>query len=129
MEKKEKNIIVSELFVDIYRHFNVINQIEKMQTLSKKELFLLLIVVLDKFSDTDVVVKSNLIPFKSEMLEIFDLQDDKESTNKYLLELVDQTGDKYVETDFIKDNSGNSLPDPLKIEEVRDMKLKLIQNK
>ncbi len=42
---------------------NVNSQIEKMKELSKKELYLLLITVLDKFQDDDPMVIKNVAPF------------------------------------------------------------------
>lgn len=121
-----KNINVSNLFVDIYTKFNVLTQVDKMKELTKSELYLLLTVCLDKFSDEDPVVKYNLLPFKDEIMEIFDIQDDKESTNQVLIDLVSLTGDKYIETDYIVYNDDQKLPDPLTKEEVRDAKINII---
>jgi hypothetical protein len=67
-DQLNKNIHVSNEFVDIYTNFNVVTQVEKMKQLTKRELYLLLTVCLDKFSDEDPVVKHNLLPFKEEKL-------------------------------------------------------------
>lgn len=125
-EKIDKIIKVSPLFIEIYQNFNVIEQTEKMKSLTKKELYLLLTVCLDKFSDTDKTVKQNFLPFKKEVMDIFDVQDDKDTTIVELLELIEETGDKYIETDYIQDESGNLLPDPLTKEEVRDKRIDII---
>ena len=125
-EKIDKIIKVSPLFIEIYQNFNVIEQTEKMKSLTKKELYLLLTVCLDKFSDTDKTVKQNFLPFKKEVMHIFDVQDDKDTTIVELLELIEETGDKYIETDHIQDESGNLLPDPLTKEEVRDKRIDII---
>ena len=125
-EKIDKIIKVSSLFIEIYQNFNVIDQTEKMKSLTKKELYLLLTVCLDKFSDTDKTVKQNFLPFKKEVMDIFDVQDDKDTTIVELLELIEETGDKYIETDHIQDESGNLLPDPLTKEEVRDKRIDII---
>ncbi len=125
-EKIDKIIKVSPLFIEIYQNFNVIEQTEKMKSLTKKELYLLLTVCLDKFSDTDKTVKQNFLPFKKEVMDIFDVQDDKDTTIVELLELIEETGDKYIETDHIQDESGNLLPDPLTKEEVRDKRIDII---
>ena len=37
----EKKVIVSEDFVNIYKNFNVINQVENMKSLTERELYLL----------------------------------------------------------------------------------------
>ena len=125
-EKIDKIIKVSPLFIEIYQNFNVIDQTEKMKSLTKKELYLLLTVCLDKFSDTDKTVKQNFLPFKKEVMDIFDVQDDKDTTIVELSELIEETGDKYIETDHIQDEEGNLLPDPLTKEEVRDKRIDII---
>lgn len=122
----ENKIHVSNEFVDIFSNFNVVTQVEKMKQLTKKELYLLLTVCLDKFSDEDPVVKHNLLPFKEEIMNIFDVQDDKEATEQVLIDLITESGDKYIETDNIVYNDDQKLPDPLNKEEVRDAKINII---
>lgn len=126
MSEEVKNVTVSDLFVKIYENFNVVDQIENMNNLSEEELYLLLVYVLDRHSDEDPVVVHNLQPFKEKVMEIYELQDDKETTNPVLLVLVEETGDKYIETDYVVDGSGNKLKDPLTKEEVREAKIDII---
>lgn len=126
MSEEVKNVTVSDLFVKIYENFNVVDQVENMNNLSDEELYLLLVYVLDRHSDEDPVVVHNLQTFKEKVMEIYELQDDKETTNTILLELVEKTGDKYIETDYIVDGSGNKLKDPLTKEEVREAKIDII---
>ena len=123
---KDNQIHVSNEFVDIFSNFNVVTQVEKMKQLTKRELYLLLTVCLDKFSDEDPVVKHNLIHFKEEIMNIFDVQDDKEATDLALIDLITESGDKYIETDNIVYNNDQKLPDPLTKEEVRDAKINII---
>jgi hypothetical protein len=125
-ETSNKSLIVSDKFVDIFRKFNVVTQVEEMNKLSKRELYLLLTVCLDKFSDEDPVVKHNLLPFKEQIMNIFDVQDDKEATDEVLIDLVTESGDKYIETDYIVDGEGEKLPEPLNKDEVRDAKINII---
>ena len=125
-EQSTKNIQVSNEFVDIYTNFNVVTQVEKMKQLTKRELYLLLTVCLDKFSDEDPVVKYNLLPFKEEIMNIFDVQDDKDATDPILIELITESGDKYIETDYIVYNDDQKLPEPLSKEQVRDAKINII---
>jgi len=122
----ENKIHVSNEFVDIFSNFNVVTQVEKMKQLTKRELYLLLTVCLDKFSDEDPVVKHNLLPFKEEIMNIFDVQDDKEAIDSVLIDLITESGDKYIETDNIVYNNDQKLPDPLTKEEVRDAKINII---
>jgi hypothetical protein len=125
-ETSNKTLVVSDEFFEIFKNFNVVTQVEEMKNLSKRELYLLLTVCLDKFSDEDPVVNFNFQPFKEEVMEIFDVQDDKDSTNQTLLDLISESGDKYIETDYIVDSKGEKLPEPLTKEEVRDAKINII---
>ena len=122
----ENKIHVSNEFVDIFSNFNVVTQVEKMKQLTKRELYLLLTVCLDKFSDEDPVVKYNLLPFKEEIMSIFDIQDDKDATDPILIDLITESGDKYIETDNIVYNNDQKLPDPLTKDQVRDAKINII---
>ena len=128
-EKDVKKVVVSDLFVDIYQKFNVVTQVEQMKQLPRKELYLLLTLCLDKHSDDDPVVVHNFMPFKDECMNIFDIQDDKETDDKDLKLLIEETGDKYIETENIIDSEGNVLRDPLSKEEVRDAKIDIINDK
>ena len=125
-DQSTKNIHVSNEFVDIYTNFNVITQVEKMKQLTKRELYLLLTVCLDKFSDEDPVVKHNLLTFKEEIMSIFDIQDDKDATDSVLIDLISESGDKYIETDNIVYNDDQKLSDPLTKDQVRDAKINII---
>ena len=125
-DQSTKNINVSKDFVDIYTNFNVVTQVEKMKQLTKRELYLLLTVCLDKFSDEDPVVKYNLLPFKEEIMSIFDIQDDKDATDPVLIDLISESGDKYIETDNIVYNDDQKLSDPLTKDQVRDAKINII---
>jgi hypothetical protein len=122
----DKKIVVSDLFVDIYTNFNVCSQVEKMNTLPRKELYLLILLALDKHDDNDPVVLHNFLPFESIGDDIFEIQEDKGVVNDDLKLLIDETGDKYISTKNIIDSKGNSLPEPLSKVEVRDAKINII---
>lgn len=117
---------VSDEFLKVYRNFNVINIEEDAKKLSKSELYLLLTLCLDKFEDDDPVVKQNFQPFKSEIMEIFEIQDDKVTENPILLDIIKITEDKYIDTDVLKTSTGEDIPEPLTKGEVRDEKIKII---
>jgi hypothetical protein len=127
MRELEKNIVVSEQFFEIYKNFNVKTQVEEMMCLDKHELYLLLTLCLDKHDDNNVCVLNNFKAFKDEIKEILDLQEDKEVTNQYLLDLTKSTDDFYIETDNIVNSSGDKVPDPYTLQEVRDIKIDLIE--
>ena len=121
-----KKVSVSNEFIDIYRHFNVSNQIDRMNKLSERELYLLLTFCLDKHDDENVTVKQNFIQFEKQIMEIFEIQDDKETTNQVILDLIKETGDSYIETENIVDILGNKTPDIFTVQEIRDIRIDLI---
>ena len=123
-----KKLKVSNEFVDIFKKFNVINKVEEMKSLSKKELYLLLTLCLDKHDDEQPTVVYNFQPFRDEVMELFEIQEEKETLNPVLQELIEESGDKYIETDNIVDVDGNQLPEPLTKEEVRDVKINIINS-
>jgi hypothetical protein len=61
-------------------------------------------------------------------MELFEIQDDKETLNPVLQELIKESGDKYIETDGIVDVNGDKLPEPLTKEGVRDAKIDIINS-
>lgn len=127
--KSTKKIAVSDEFIDIYKNFNVSSQIDKMKSLSKRELYLLLVLCLDFHSDEDPVCINNYKTFKDEIIEINDIQDDKETSNPILKSLIEETGDKYIDIDNLVDMLENKLPEPLEKGEVRDAKIHNILDK
>ena len=127
MEEKDKKIVVSNEFVDIYRNFNVGNQVYKMNSLTKRELYLLLTLCLDKHSDENPTVSSNFTEFKEHLLEIFDVQDEKSTQNQTILDLIEESDNQYIETDNIVDSNGDKLPDPYTKEEIRDIRIGIIK--
>ena len=62
-------------------------------------------------------------------MEIFDVQDDKEVTNETLLSLITETGDTYIETENIVDVEGNKVSEVFTKDEVRDIRIDLIDEK
>lgn len=128
-KKSPKKIAVSDEFIDIYKNFNVSSQIDKMKSLSKRELYLLLVLCLDFHSDEDPVCINNYKTFRDEIIEINDIQDDKETSNPILKSLIEETGDKYIDIDNLVDILENKLPQPLEKGEVRDAKIHNILDK
>jgi hypothetical protein len=127
-EKSVDRITISDIFLDIYKNFNVYEQTTKMKQLNKSELYLLLILTLDNLDETEPVSLNNYRDFKEEILEICDIQNDKTTNNETLLELVKITNDKYIDVTILVDKNGLELPEPLNREEVRDAKINIINN-
>ena len=65
MDKQTMN--VSELFLDIFRLFNVSDQRGRMKQLTKKELYFLLISAMDNHNEDNPVVIINLSDFELEI--------------------------------------------------------------
>ena len=125
----ELKVNVSDEFIEIYRKFNVVEQVKRIKQLKESnpiEFYLLLFLVLDKHSDDDKINIMNLKPFEDEVMEIYDMQDDKEVTNDVLKELSKITNDSYVDTNCLVDMNGEKLPEPYTKEEVRDLKIDII---
>lgn len=127
--KTSKTLTVSDEFVDIYKHFNVYNQIEQIERLDPHERYLLILLCLDKHNNEDLIARTNFLPFKKEAMEIYDLQDDKPTTNTYLNRLIELTGDENISTEVLVTKDGSKLPEPLTLEEVRDVKIDKITEK
>lgn len=127
-EKETPKLIVSDEFLEIYRNFNVYDQTEQINKLSERNRYLLIILCLDKHDDENPIVLYNFKPFKEEIKEIYEVQDNKETTNQVLLDLIKETDHKHIEIDHIRDKDGNVVPDPFDKNEVRDKKIDIINN-
>ncbi len=126
-ENKESNITVSELFLEIYRNFNVSNQIDKMNLLTKEELYLLLDACIDRHDEDDSTVQLNFSPFVEEIKEILKIHSGEDVDDKVLKNLQDKISQTLICE--LKTQSGEDLPDPYTKEEVRDLKLNKIFDK
>lgn len=122
----ENKVTVSKKFVEVFKNFNVNDQIEEIKKLSKKEIYLLLAHCLDLHDENISTVKMNFQPFREEVMEIYDIQDDKETKNTILLEIISETNDKYIDTSNLICEDGTELPTPYTKEELREVKISLI---
>jgi len=113
----DKIMTVSELFLDIYRLFNVSDQRERIKQLTKKEVYFLLHCAMDNHNEDDIIVIVNFSDYEFEVNEILEFQETEKTTNQYLLDLVKETDDACISTSVIE------LPTPYTKEEVRDLKL------
>ena len=122
-----KTLEVSDSFYDIYTNFNVSSQIDKMKFLSRKELYLLIVLCFDRHDHKDSVVRHNLSQFKDELREIFDIQDGKATFNEDIIALQKETEDDEIAT-ILLTKDGEYLPQPKEKNEVRDIKLDVLIN-
>jgi hypothetical protein len=126
MLKKDKEVIVSDQFIDIYKNFNVYNQVERVRNLSSRERYLLIMLCLDKHDNDDNIFLNNIIPFlDNEVSEIYKVINNTKTKDKDLLDLIKETGYQYIETDNIIDSKGNTIREPLNKYEVRNEKIDL----
>ena len=125
--KSSQDIIeVSDELFECYENFNICSQIEKMQNLSKKDLYLLLCVCLDKHEyKSDPVVKNNLKGFINEMKDLLDIQNGEKTEIQEIKDLVAETGNEKISTTRLGKN-GERLPSPKEKAEARDLKLEQI---
>lgn len=121
--EQDKKIIVSNEFVDIFRNFNVVDKVEEIKLLHKRELYLLLTVCLDKHDENQPTVIHNFLEFKDYIMGINDLFENNKTDNPVLIELSEGG---YIETDNIVDGNGNELPTPFTKEEIRDVRINII---
>lgn len=121
MYEKDK-LTVSQLFVEIYRNFNVSDQIENMKKLSKDELYYLLDTCIDSHDEDDLTVCQNFSPFVVEIENILEIHNG----------LTENT-DLNIIKERIHDNrvteTGVPLPKIYTKDEVRDLKLNKIFDK
>ena len=125
-ENKESDITVSELFLEIYRNFNVSNQIDKMNLLTNVELYLLLVACIDRHDEDDITVQLNFSQFVDEIKEILKIHSG-EPDDKILKNLQDRISQTLVCE--LKTQTGEDLPEPYTKEEVRDLKINKIFDK
>jgi hypothetical protein len=124
----EKNTIkVSQKFIEIYRNFNVSDQREKMNELSKEELYLLLDSCVDNHDEDDTTVTLNFSPFYNELKDILKIQSGDEVDNNILKELQKST-DFRLSSDRVSE-SGDKLPSTYTRDQVRELKLNKIFDK
>lgn len=113
---------VSDLFIDIYQNFNVVDQKEKMKQLSRKELLLILILSTDSYDDDDPIVMKNYEIFGNELQIIHDSlpslsNDEMLDADIDMVELGKETGDIFIDVQCLVDAKGKKLPPPLSDEE------------
>jgi hypothetical protein len=124
----EKDTIkVSQKFIEIYRNFNVSDQREKMNELSKEELYLLLDSCVDNHDEDDTTVTLNFSPFHNELKDILKIQSGDEVDNNILKELQKST-DFRLSSDRVSE-SGDKLPSTYTRDQVRELKLNKIFDK
>ena len=124
-EKTE--FMVSDRLVSIYRNFNVTDQFNEIKKLTKRELFLLVLLCLNNHVELDPVVVNNFMPLRKEALSIYGLLNDEDVKDEDLKALVKEIGDTYLNvSEVLVDGNNEELPRVYTKVEVRDIKITLI---
>jgi len=128
--ENDKLVKVSDEFIDIYRNFHIYNQVDRMNKLSRVELFLLLVLAIDKYDENNNIVMDNFRPFKPEIIEILAAHEGKDYTDPDLIAAGEMTGEKYVDIYQLRKENNEALP-PIYTEEEaiqlrRDHSIKII---
>jgi hypothetical protein len=130
-DEKTEKLTVSDEFISAYRLFNVNYQVDNIRKLSKSEIFIMLLVCLDKHDEEQKVVMSNFEKFKEEALLIHKVLENDVADDSNLKHLVDTLNKSYVNVaDSVVDKNGEKLPKVYTKDEatqkMRDIKITLI---
>lgn len=125
--KDTPKIIVSDELIDIYLNIDKVNRIDSIKQLSKRELYILLLIVIDNHDDNNKYVKYNCRPFEKEAFEIYKVQNNEKINSVILNKLIENSSEHYIETTNIFDSEGNSLPTLNDIRSIRKYKLKVLE--
>lgn len=120
-----KKFRVSKEFIEIYKNFNIFNQTEAMWELSRKELLLLLTVVIDNFTSVEFsnsVVVENLLDFDKELDCINKSIFEKNFYDKDYSELLNQSESHFITSEDLEDEFGNQLPQPVSDNEAKQIR-------
>ena len=118
---------VSELFIDIYKNFNVIDQTERLSLLTEKESYILLNLIIERHSEEDPQVVKNLSTSVEKINNLKSLFEIGETQDEVLNSLSTKYG-RYLNIS-LQDSNSQELPEPYTREEVRELKLNNIFDK
>jgi len=118
---------VSELFIDIYKNFNVIDQTERLPLLTEKESYILLNLIIERHSEEDPQVVKNLSTSVEKINNLKSLFEIGETQDEVLNSLSTKYG-RYLNIS-LQDSNSQELPEPYTREEVRELKLNNIFDK
>ena len=131
--KEEKDVVVSDLFFDVYKNFNIYDQSERMKSLTEIELYLILSCVCEKHEDDSIVIES-LSNFEKELSNFIDFEKSGQTDVEPLISISNMFK-SVIDSQFggviyskIVDKDGNKLPDPYKKDEARDIKMSILMN-
>lgn len=121
MKKDGDKIIVSDLFKEAFKMFNVSNQEDKIRMLNINELYYLLLCCFDRHDEDDPTVMDNFAKFPNEVNRIHEYYS-SEIDDDILDYLNKLTTDGEIYFQKIK-TTNTDLPEVYTREEVRNLKL------
>lgn len=124
-ETTEKKLLVSDEFVEIYKYLNAGDMTDAIANLNEIERYALVGLSLDNHDIQNHFVRHNLLPLKNIGQAIYDAMEELGS-NEIIDQLINLTGDKYIDLTVLVDGLGNEMPNPANESEVRDYKLRFI---
>lgn len=125
MEDDKKKLTVSEEFVETYKYLNAGDMTNAITNLSEIERYALVALSLDNHDMKNIFVRNNLLPLRDIGQAIYDAMEEI-GNNEVIDQLVELTGDKYIDLTVLVDGNGNEMPEPANEAEVRDYKLRFL---
>lgn len=125
MEEEKKKLLVSDNLIEIYKYLNAVDMSERINQLSDIEKYILISLSLDNHDVKNVIVRENLLPYKEIGQAIYDAMEEL-GTNEIIEQLIELTGDKYIDLSVLVDSDGDVMPEPANQSEIRDWRLKLL---
>lgn len=122
------SIKVTNEFIEIYRSFSALNVVSKIEKLSEREKYLLLIISLDEHISEDNAKEISLDNFKSfsdEYLDIYKMIEEEETSNEILKSLCEETKSNTVSISIVDlvDSDGNSIPPIYTLSDIRNINI------
>ena len=121
--KAKAKVEVSSEFIKCYEYFNVCDVSSNIKLLDRRELYLLLVLCVDKHDDANAIVINNFKEFRDEVSEILELQENENTDNQIILDLMKETGDNTIEIDDIVCFDGTVIREPFTVGVIRDIKI------
>ncbi len=125
MEEEKKKLLVSDSLIEIYKYLNAVDMSERINQLSELEKYILIALSLDNHDIKNVIVRENLLPYKEIGQAIYDAMEEL-GTNEIIEQLIELTGDKYIDLSVLVDSDVDVMPEPANQSEIRDWRLKLL---
>ena len=67
-----------------------------------------------------------MLPLKDLGQVIYDAMEEHDTDNEIIKQLIEMTGDKYIDVSVLIDGNGNEMPEPANSAEIREYKLRFL---